>query len=271
MLRPRPRLAPVMSAIRPVMRPVCARPASGGAPDAAELLPDPVSGRKRRLPCAAARFSMNAVATALDELRDIVRRHCAGEGATIPRVEIRTGTGKTAPLPAVYPTMVCFVLQGCKRVTFGSRTLAYRGESYMLLTADLPVTAQVIEATARAPYLAVSLLLDPAAIAGLLIDIPPAQIRTTTPGSASARSHPTCRRRCCGCCDCSTRRRTSACSPRSPNGSSSIACSRDRTGRCSASSPSPAAACRRSGAPSSGSGPMSPARCASRCSPFTPA
>jgi len=125
---------------------------------------------------------MNAVAAALDELRDIVRRHCAGAGAPVPRVQIHTGTGKTAPLPAVYPTMVCFVLQGCKRVTFGSRALAYRGESYMLLTADLPVTAQVIEATARAPYLAVSLLLDPAAIAGLLIDIPPAQIRTTAPG-----------------------------------------------------------------------------------------
>ena len=52
----------------------------------------------------------------------------------------------------------------------------------MLLSADLPVTGQVIEATARAPYLAISLRLDPAAIAALLIDIPPAQIPTTGPG-----------------------------------------------------------------------------------------
>ena len=145
---------------------------------------------KRRLPCGAAPLSMNAVATALDELRDIVRRHCAGESASTPiaRVEMRTGTHTTAPLPAIYPTMACFVLQGCKRVTFGSRTLVYRGESYMLLSADLPVTGQVIEATARAPYLAVSLLLDPAAIAGLLIDMPPAQLRTASPGSTSPRT-----------------------------------------------------------------------------------
>ena len=124
------------------------------------------------------------MAIALDELRDLVRRHCPGDGAStpIPRVAIRAGTATTAPLPVLYPTMACFVLQGCKRVTFGSRALVYRGESYMLLSADLPVTGQVIEATARAPYLAVSLLLDPAVIAGLLIDIPPAQLRTASAG-----------------------------------------------------------------------------------------
>jgi AraC-like DNA-binding protein len=127
---------------------------------------------------------MNLVATALDELRDLVRRHGAGDNTStpIPRVGIHTGIGTTPPLPVIYPTMACFVLQGCKRVTFGSRALEYRGESYMLLSADLPVTGQVIEATARAPYLAISLRLDPAAIAALLIDIPPAQIPTTGPG-----------------------------------------------------------------------------------------
>ena len=108
----------------------------------------------------------------LDALRDLVRRHCPEEAAStpIPRVEIRQGPARTPPLPAVYPTMVCFVLQGAKRVAFGGRSLVYRGESYMLLSADLPVTGQVIEATPRAPYLAISLLLDPAAIAGLVLD-----------------------------------------------------------------------------------------------------
>ena len=44
----------------------------------------------------------------------------------------------------------------------------------MLLSADLPVTAQVIEATPRVPYLAISLLLDPAELAGLVMDSAPA-------------------------------------------------------------------------------------------------
>jgi AraC-like DNA-binding protein len=127
---------------------------------------------------------MNSVATSLEELRNIVRRHCVGESTSTPiaRVEIRMGMGTTKPVPTVYPTMVCFVLQGAKRVTFGGQTMIYRGESYMLLSADLPATGQVIEATGNAPYLAVSLLLDPAVIAGLLIDIPAAHL--TVAGAA---------------------------------------------------------------------------------------
>jgi AraC-like DNA-binding protein len=132
------------------------------------------------------------VVTALDALRDLVRRHCAGDTAStpIPRVEIRSGHARTPPLPAIYPTMVCFVLQGAKRVAFGGRSLVYRGESYMLLSADLPVTGQVIEATPRAPYLAISLLIDPAAIAGLVIDTgapPPATSATSQAGLGIGR------------------------------------------------------------------------------------
>ena len=57
----------------------------------------------------------------------------------------------------------------------------------MLLSTDLPVTGQVIEATQRAPYLAVSLLLDPAAIAALLLDTRrERRRRTIRPASASA-------------------------------------------------------------------------------------
>jgi AraC-like DNA-binding protein len=114
------------------------------------------------------------MSAALDDLRRLVRRHCPGEHAStaIPGVDIRTGMGTKDPLPAVYPTMVCFVLQGAKRVTIGSRAVVYRGESYMLLSVDLPVTGQVVEATAEAPYLAISVLLDPAAIAALLLDLP---------------------------------------------------------------------------------------------------
>jgi AraC-like DNA-binding protein len=127
---------------------------------------------------------MKRVTSSLEELRDLVRRHSVGESTStaIPGVELRMSTGTTRPLPALYPTMVCFVLQGAKRVTFGGRTLRYRGESYMLLSADLPATGQVIEATENAPYLAASLRLDPARVAGLLIDIPAVALRTTGAG-----------------------------------------------------------------------------------------
>jgi AraC-like DNA-binding protein len=132
------------------------------------------------------------VATLLDELRAIVRTHCVGESTStaIAGLEIRMGRGPQKPLPALYPTMVCFVLQGAKRVTFGGQTLIYRGESYMLLSVDLPATGQVIEATPNAPYLAVSLLLDPAAIASVVIDTPAAHLRTTSAGFGIAALTP---------------------------------------------------------------------------------
>jgi AraC-like DNA-binding protein len=57
----------------------------------------------------------------------------------------------------------------------------------MLLSADLPVTGQVIEATPRAPYLAVSLLLDPAAIADLVIGTAPPPSMTSAAGLGIGR------------------------------------------------------------------------------------
>jgi AraC-like DNA-binding protein len=153
---------------------VCPSAQPAGAPDAAEDLPNPVNGDTPRLRGRGRPFRIEGVTSALDSLRALVRRHCIGDSTItrLPGVEIRTGFGVTPPLPAIYPTMVCFVLQGAKRVTIGRRRLRYRGESYMLLSADLPVTGQVIEATGRAPYLAVSLLLEPASIAGLVLDVP---------------------------------------------------------------------------------------------------
>jgi AraC-like DNA-binding protein len=117
------------------------------------------------------------MAASLDDLRRLVRRQCPGDHAStaIPGVSLHTGAGTTDPLPVVYPTMVCFVLQGAKRVTIGGRAVVYRGESYMLLSVDLPVTGQVIEATGTAPYLAISLLLDPATLAALVLDMPAPQ------------------------------------------------------------------------------------------------
>jgi len=127
---------------------------------------------------------MDGVATALESLRALVRRHCVGESTMtrLPGVEIRAGLGTTRPLPTIYPTMVCFVLQGAKRVVIGRRRLLYRGESYMLLSAELPATGQVIEATERAPYLAISLLLDPGAISALVLDVPGPRAAASGPG-----------------------------------------------------------------------------------------
>jgi AraC-like DNA-binding protein len=123
----------------------------------------------------------------MDELRALLCRH--GEDAItrtpIPRVQIRVGTTTTGPLPTMFPPMICFVLQGAKRMMVGDKSLVYRGHSYLVVSVDLPATGQVVEATADQPYIAIGLLLDPAVIAALLIDMQP-DLRGTPPATDSA-------------------------------------------------------------------------------------
>lgn len=83
------------------------------------------------------------------------------------------GQATPGPLPAMYEPMLCFVLQGTKRVTVGNRTLHYEGGSYLIASADLPITGEIAAAGADRPYMAISLTLDPTAIGNLLLEMPP--------------------------------------------------------------------------------------------------
>ena len=109
----------------------------------------------------------------------------SGASTPIARVEIRTGTHKTAPSPAIYRH------DGLLRAA-GLQARHVRQP-------DAGVSRRELHAALRrsagdgagnrgdraALHLAVSLLLDPAVIASLLIDVPQAQLRTTGPGTTS--------------------------------------------------------------------------------------
>lgn len=110
----------------------------------------------------------------LNELCALVRRY--GEPGIVrhpmPRVSISLGACTTKPLPTLYEPMLCFVLQGAKQVVIGDRTITYRGPSYLLASVDLPATGQIIAATPEEPYVALALVLDPATVAAVLLDLP---------------------------------------------------------------------------------------------------
>ncbi|KAH0437976.1 hypothetical protein KCU90_g3643, partial [Aureobasidium melanogenum] len=75
-------------------------------------------------------------------------------------------------LAAVYEPMVNLILQGCKSMTVGGQTLHYDPATYFVMSVDLPAAGIVRSSESGAPYLAVSLTLNPALIAGLLSDLP---------------------------------------------------------------------------------------------------
>jgi len=105
---------------------------------------------------------------------DIALRH-APPGLTItriPRVDICVGQGSTDKAPCLYRSMICFILQGSKRVAINDNLLSYDSEQYLISALDLPLIGQIFDDEGGQPYVAISLVLDPAILAELAAAIP---------------------------------------------------------------------------------------------------
>ena len=110
---------------------------------------------------------------------DIALRH-APPGLTItriPRVDICVGQGSTDKAPCLYRSMICFILQGSKRVAINDNLLSYDSEQYLISALDLPLIGQIFDDEGGQPYVAISLVLDPAILAELAAAIPPVRER----------------------------------------------------------------------------------------------
>ncbi len=78
----------------------------------------------------------------------------------IPGVILYRYSAPTEPASLFFEPRISVALQGTKRVVLGDEEYVY-GESQFILTAvDVPVVAQVVEATREKPYLCVLLKLD---------------------------------------------------------------------------------------------------------------
>ena len=73
---------------------------------------------------------------------------------------------------SVYRASFCGVLQGAKVSLMGDRTFRYNTGKCLIASIDLPVTAQIVEASPERPYIAFSLSIDPAMITDMLLDGP---------------------------------------------------------------------------------------------------
>ncbi|ANE76776.1 AraC family transcriptional regulator [Dickeya solani] len=105
---------------------------------------------------------------------EIALRH-ASPGLTvtrIPRVDLCVGQGSTDKAPCLYRSMICFILQGSKRVAINDTVLSYNSEQYLISALELPLIGQILDAEDGQPYVAVSLVLDPAILAELAANMP---------------------------------------------------------------------------------------------------
>ena len=87
---------------------------------------------------------------------DIALRHAPpGLTATcIPRVDICVGQGSTDKAPCLYRSMICFILQGSKRIALNDNLLSYGSEHYLISALDLPLVGQILDAPEGQPYVA---------------------------------------------------------------------------------------------------------------------
>ncbi len=112
--------------------------------------------------------------TILDEMRRLTAHAENRPTETgIPGILMVKGEIPEHKLGAVYEPMVNLILDGSKTLTIAGRDYYYDPASYFVISVDIPATGVVRQTAPDRPYIGVSLSLDPARVAALLLDLSP--------------------------------------------------------------------------------------------------
>lgn len=107
-------------------------------------------------------------------MTDIISRWTEGVNqadAAIPGLVFHRWEAPTEPTSYTLAPNICMIAQGAKRVMLGEEVYVYDAESFLVSSMELPVVAQIIEASSDKPYLGLTLELDLKEISQLMADI----------------------------------------------------------------------------------------------------
>jgi len=107
----------------------------------------------------------------LTDLASLALEWAPGEGAhatPLPGLLVIRSDGRTLPTHTVYRPSLCLVLQGAKEVAMNGHVFRFQPGCFLIVSIDLPITSQVLEASPGKPFLCLALSLDPDLIFGLL-------------------------------------------------------------------------------------------------------
>lgn len=116
----------------------------------------------------------------MPSLRDLaacIDRRSASEGIVgteLPRLSLYRISRPHAPLHVVYEPTICVVAQGRKQAIHGRRRYVYDTDHCLIVSVDMPLRSQVLEASPHRPFLAALLSLDIATVNDLAMDADPA-------------------------------------------------------------------------------------------------
>ncbi len=114
-----------------------------------------------------------AVAEQQAELASLIERYTGRDGVhptAIPCLFLYRSSTPSDPLCNVQEPAFGIIAQGSKQVTLGDDVYVYGRAHYIVVSVDLPVMGQVIEASPAAPYLGVRIDLDIKQLGTLIVE-----------------------------------------------------------------------------------------------------
>lgn len=106
-------------------------------------------------------------------LAEIIEKWTDGKNqvaTAIPTLKLHRWEAPTEPTSYMLPPTICMIGQGRKRVMLGGDVYVYDTQSFLLSSVELPVVAQILEASSEKPYLGLALELDLKEISQLMVN-----------------------------------------------------------------------------------------------------
>ncbi len=113
---------------------------------------------------------------------------CPRDGSHATDIEglFLTRYSKTdVPRNSLDRAVFCVVAQGAKCILLEDQRLIYDRDTYLLVSLDLPLVGQILEATAAQPFLGLSMVLDYEEIASLMREVKDSQASARPPNHSS--------------------------------------------------------------------------------------
>lgn len=108
------------------------------------------------------------------ELAKLIERHTGADGiheTEIPCLFLSRSSQPSVPMYGLHEPALCIIAQGSKEVLLMGSRFLYGPEQCLVVSVDLPVVGQVIEATPDLPYLGLRLDLKPDQLGELLLEM----------------------------------------------------------------------------------------------------
>ncbi|MFH4462911.1 AraC family transcriptional regulator [Vibrio diabolicus] len=115
----------------------------------------------------------STLASAIEKLAKHIEKWANGTNqydTEIPGLRFSRWATPTPPTSYTHNPSICLIAQGRKRVLLGEDSFVYDANHFLISSVDLPIIANIIEASEDKPYLGVIMELDLTEISQLIVD-----------------------------------------------------------------------------------------------------